>query len=67
MFKEKIINATTGEETWRDYTDEELAQVELAQAQAAKELEEKLTKEAAKKAIFEKLGLTEEEAKLLLG
>lgn len=66
MYKEKIVNVETGEETWRDYTPEEIAEVEKAQAEAASRIAELAEKETARKAIFEKLGLTEEEAKLLL-
>lgn len=67
MLKEKIVNVTTGEETWRDYTPAEIAEVERAQAEAAEHIALAAEKEAARKAIFDKLGLTEEEAELLLG
>jgi hypothetical protein len=67
MYKEKIVNVKTGEETWRDYTAEEIAEVEKAKAEAAAKATEAAEKEAARKAIFDKLGITEEEAKLLLG
>ena len=66
MYKEKIINIQTGEITWRDYTPAEIAEVEAAQAEAAARIAEQAEKDAARKAIFDKLGLTEEEAKLLL-
>ena len=66
MYKEKIVNIQTGEETWRDYTPAEIAEVEKAQAEAAARAAEQAEKEAARKAIFDKLGITEEEAKLLL-
>lgn len=66
MYKEKIINAITGEESWRDYTPAEIAEVEKAQAEAAARIAEQAAKDAARKAIFDKLGLSEEEAKLLL-
>ena len=66
MYKEKIVNVTTGEETWRDYTPQEVAEVEKAQAEAAARIAEIAEKEAARKAIFDKLGLSEDEAKLLL-
>jgi hypothetical protein len=69
-YKEKIVNIETGEETWRDYTPEEVAQVEAAQAEAAAEAAqlaaEIADKEAARQALLDKLGITEEEAKLLL-
>jgi hypothetical protein len=71
MYKEKIVNALTGEETWRDYTAEEIAEVEKAQAeaQARAEAEAQFAAEAAvaRAALLSKLGITEEEAKLLLG
>lgn len=66
MYKEKIVDINTGEETWRDYTAAEIREVEKAQAKAATEAKEQAEKDYARKAIFEKLGLTEEEAKLLL-
>lgn len=66
MLKEKIVNVETGEETWRDYTAEEIAKVEEAIAKSALEALQQAEKIAAKKAIFEKLGITEDEAKLLL-
>ena len=66
-YKEKIVNLETGEETWRDYTPEEVASVEAAQAEAAARIAEQAEKDAARKAILDKLGLTEEEARLLLG
>jgi len=66
MYKEKIVNIQTGEETWRDYTAAEVAEVERAQAEAAESIAKIAEKDAARKAIFDKLGLTEEEAKLLL-
>lgn len=66
MYKEKIINLQTGKETFRDYTAEEISQVEDAQAEAAALIEKAAEKETARQAILEKLGLTEDEAKLLL-
>lgn len=66
MYKEKIVNLETGEETWRDYSLEQIAEVEKAQAEAVALIAEIADKEAARKVILEKLGITEEEAKLLL-
>lgn len=66
MYKEKIVNIETGEETWRDYTPAEIAEVEKAQAEAAAKAAEEAEKETARKTIFDRLGITEEEAKLLL-
>ena len=66
MYQEKIIDVITGEETWRDYTPEEIAEVEKAQAEAAEVTAKQAETAAAKTALLEKLGITEEEAKLLL-
>ena len=62
----KIHNVETGEVIERDMTAAELTQWEadktaIAEAKAAAE-----TKEAAKSALLEKLGISEAEAKLLL-
>lgn len=67
MYKEKIVDVVSGEEIWRNYTAEEIEAVEKAQAEAAVLAAELGAKEATRKAIFDKLGITEEEAKLLLG
>jgi hypothetical protein len=65
--QEKIINVQTGETTWRDYTEEEIAAVETKQSEIAAELEAEAAKEAARAALLAKLGITADEAKLLLG
>lgn len=67
MYKEKIVNVATGEETWRDYTPAEIAEVEKAQAEAAEQAVKAAEAAAAKAVLLTKLGITEEEAKLLLG
>ena len=67
MYKEKIINVATGKETWRDYTDAEVAEVEAAQAEGAEKQAQAEAKEAARFAVLTKLGLTAEEAQALLG
>lgn len=64
MYKEKIINIQTGEETWRDYTKEEITQVEKAQAKAAEKIAAAEAKENARASALAKLaalGLTEDE------
>ena len=66
-YKEKIVNTVTGEVTWRDYTAEEIASVEAAQAFAAELQAAEIAKEAARQALLDKLGITADEAKLLLG
>jgi len=67
MYKEKIVDAITGEETWRDYTKEEIQELEKNQAQIQVKIAEAAQKEAAKQAILEKLGLTADEAAVLFG
>lgn len=65
---EKIVDATTGEETIieREETKaEETARLEF-QAKLAAAEEEAAAKATAKADLLEKLGITEEEAKLLL-
>ena len=70
MYQEKIFNISTGEETIRKYTPEEIAKVEAEQeiiAQRLADIEAKRQVDSvAKAAILAKLGITEEEAKLLL-
>ena len=64
------VNCTTGETSIIELNDEEVAELEAAQAQAeldraAKKLEDQ-AKAEAKAALLEKLGITDAEAKLLL-
>ena len=66
MYQEKIVNALTGEVTWRDYTVEEIKEVEAAQKKAAELEKVELEKQIARKVILDKLGLTTDEAKVLL-
>lgn len=66
-YKEKIVDVATGEITWRDYTNDEIAAIEAAQAEAEAEAEAVAAKEAARLAVLEKLGLTADEAAALLG
>ena len=68
MYKEKIIDAITGEESWRDYTAEEIAQVEAFNAELQKERLKVDAAEAAKATAQEKLaalGLTADDLKAL--
>jgi len=67
MYREKIVDTITGEESFRNYTAEEIAKVESEIEKTNLELAEIAAKEAARQAILEKLGLTAEEAKILLG
>lgn len=68
MYKEKIFNVATGEETWRDYTAEEIAEVEKAQAEAQAKAEAYAQAEAKRQVALAKLaalGLEEEDLKAL--
>lgn len=66
-----VIDAATGEVIERDFTPEELAQREADQAAAAlAEMEaeaDRQAKAAARAALLDRLGITEDEAALLLG
>ena len=63
----KIVNCETGEEIIRDATADEIAQIKLdADNEAAKKAEAE-AKEAQRQAILDRLGLTADEAKLILG
>jgi hypothetical protein len=55
MYKEKIINSITGEETYRNYTPAEIAEVEAAQAIAAARTAEAEAKAAARASALAKL------------
>lgn len=70
-YVEKMFNIATGEETIRPYTAEEIAEVEEAQRKAAKVTAERdadqATRDADRAALLSKLGITADEAKLLLG
>jgi hypothetical protein len=63
---EKIVNVETGEETTRQYTAAEIAQVEARRDELQIEIELEATKATEKAALLERLGLTQDEAKLLL-
>ena len=63
----KIVNAATGEEIEREMNAEELAQWETDQASEVARQEAEAQKTAAKQALLDKLGITAEEAQLLLG
>jgi hypothetical protein len=66
---EKEFNAITGKETIteRDETTAETKIRETLEKEIAKAIIEAETKAAAKKAILDRLGLTADEAKLILG
>jgi hypothetical protein len=61
-----ILNAETGEVEIRDFTVEELAQIEADKEIINSEAEAEAAKAAEKAALLAKLGITEDEAKLLL-
>ncbi len=66
-----IVDCSTGEQTVVPLTDEEIAELEAAaaKAEADRKAAEKAAadKAAARQAILDKLGLTAEEAAVLLG
>ena len=66
---ERVHNLETNEiiDIERDATSEELAEVNRAKAELESVLEAQKKAAIAKAALLEKLGITEEEAKLLLG
>jgi hypothetical protein len=63
----KFVNCETGEETIRDATAEEIAQMELDATYAKARKAEAKAIETAKAALLTRLGITAEEAQLLLG
>jgi len=62
-----ITNCETGEEIVREMTADELANLEKIKADNVKLEAEHQEKAEAKKAIYARLGLTEEEAAVLFG
>jgi hypothetical protein len=62
----KIINCTTGEVTERELNAEELKQAKLDEAVIAAQKAEAQAKAQAKAELLERLGITADEAKLLL-
>lgn len=62
-----IHDAVTGETVVRDFNAAELAQLELDKAEAKKQADALVVKQAARQAVLDRLGLTEQEAQLLLG
>jgi hypothetical protein len=63
----KIVDVTTGEEIIRDANDAEIAQMELDATNAAAKQAEANAKAAQRQALLNRLGITEEEARILLG
>ena len=62
----KIVNCETGEEIIRDANVEEIAQMKLDAEEALTIKAEAEAKETAKAALLAQLGITAEQAKLLL-
>lgn len=65
--REKIIDALTGEETWREFTNEEIVAYEKDQIKLAEIQAEAEAKATARQAIADRLGLTADELQVLLG
>jgi hypothetical protein len=63
----RIHNAETDEIIDREMNDAEFAQYEIAKAEQEAKQAEAEAKETARQAILDRLGLTADEAKLLLG
>ena len=61
-----IHNVETNEVEIREMNAEEFAQWEADQARRAAEIVAEADKEAARQALFAKLGITDDEAKLLI-
>jgi hypothetical protein len=59
-------NATTGKIVERDLTEQELAQIEIDAVESAAQKAAYEAKAQAKAAVLDRLGLTADEAKLLL-
>lgn len=63
----KTINVITGEEIKREMNDAEFVIWQADQAATAARKAEETAKVATRQALLNKLGITEEEARLLLG
>ena len=63
----KIVNCETGDEVVRDATADEIAQINANELEATNIKAEAEAKATARQAILDRLGLTADEAKLLLG
>jgi predicted flap endonuclease-1-like 5' DNA nuclease len=63
----KIVNCETGEEIIRDANADEIAQMELDAANVKATKAQADAKEAAKAAILDRIGLTADELKTILG
>ena len=62
----KIVNCTTGEEIIRNATEDEIDNLEKSQADGQERKAEAEARALAKAALLDRLGITADEAKLLL-
>jgi hypothetical protein len=70
MYKEKIIDIQSGEETWRDYTSKEVAEMEKYKTELESKIKEIENRQLARQSALSKLsalGLDEAEVAALLG
>lgn len=63
----RIVNAETGEVIEKDYTKKELDELKANQVRIDAEIAAAEAKEATRQAILNRLGLSEDEVKILLG
>ena len=63
----KIVNVETGEEIVRDANTQELSQIKADEEEAANRASTAAQKAEDRAALLAQLGITEEQAKLLLG
>ena len=63
----KIVDVTTGEEIVRDATADEIGQIKIDAENAAARKAEVEAKATAKEAILNRIGLTADELKTILG
>lgn len=63
----KIVNAETGEEIIRDATNEEIAQMEQDKAEMIAQKTAETQKSIQRQAILDRIGLTSDELKTILG
>jgi hypothetical protein len=63
----KIVNVETGEEITRDANAEELVQIEIDLTTTKAKIAEAAAKATQRQALLTRLGITEEEARILLG
>jgi hypothetical protein len=66
-YKEKIVDAITGEVIWRDYSEQEVQNIQKHLQEIDEEKAASEAKAATRQALLTRLGITEEEAKILLG